>query len=198
MVSRLCPQTAKTLTAAASRYDFVLVPGRYDSSPDHWQSCWQQQLPIWQRIVQKNWDEPDIDRWVGSIKRQRMQHTKPALLVGHSLGALASCCVAIDYPELIAGIMLVAPAEPSKFEVDERVPMADLKLPSLLVASRNDPFMSFNRAEYWASVWQSELVDIGEAGHINAESGFGRWPYGLEIVRMLLEKVDRATSFNVQ
>jgi len=192
MVSRINPQTAEILVAAADRYDFVLVPGRYDSSPDHWQSCWQQQLPIWQRLVQRNWDEPDIDRWVGSIRRLLVQQSKPALLVGHSLGALASCCVAIDYPELVAGIVLVAPAEPSKFEVEERVPAVDLGVPSLLVASRNDPFMSFRRAEHWASIWHSDLVDIGEAGHINAESGFGRWPYGLEVVRMLVEKADQA------
>lgn len=194
MVSGLDQQTVEALIAASSRYDFVLVPGRYDSSPDHWQSCWQRQLPIWQRLVQRNWDEPDIDRWVGSIRRQRAQHARPAVLVGHSLGALASCCVAVDYPELIAGIVLVAPAEPSKFEVEERVPTVDLRVPSMLVASRNDPFMSFRRAEHWASVWHSDLVDIGEAGHINAESGFGRWPYGLEVVRRLVEKMDRCPA----
>ena len=86
--------------------------------------------------------------------------------------------------------MLVAPAEPGKFEVEERIPTRDLGVPSMLVASRNDPFMSFRRAEHWASIWHSELVDIGEAGHINAESGFGGWPYGLNVVRRLVNKVD--------
>lgn len=184
-------ETADALALAATRYALVLVPGRYDSSEDHWQSCWQRQLPIWHRLTQRNWEEPDIDRWVGSIRRLLAQHPRPAILVGHSLGALAACCVAVDHPGLVAGIMLVAPAEPSKFEVDERVPTGDLGVPSMLVASRNDPFMSFRRAEHWASVWHSELVDIGEAGHINAESGFGRWPYGLEVVRELVARTDR-------
>ena len=182
--------TTATLVAAALRYELVLVPGRYDSSDDHWQSCWQRQLPFWHRLVQQNWDEPDIDRWVGSIRRLLAQHSRRAILVGHSLGALASCCVAVDYPEKVAGIALIAPAEPSKFEVEERVPTGDLGVPSILVASRNDPFMRFDRAEHWANLWHSELIDIGEAGHINAESGFGRWPYGLEIIRMLIEKAD--------
>jgi len=57
--------------------------------------------------------------------------------------------------------------------------------------------MSFHRAEYWASVWQSELVDIGEAGHINTESGFGNWPYGLEVVRALVTKVDKASRLTI-
>ena len=190
MVSRAYLETAEALTAAAARYEFVLVPGRYDSGHDHWQSCWERQLPIWHRLVQRNWDEPDIDRWGGSIRRLVAQYTRPAILVGHSLGALASCCVAVDHPELIAGVMLVAPAEPGKFEVEERIPTRDLGVPSMLVASRNDPFMSFRRAEHWASIWHSELVDIGEAGHINAESGFGGWPYGLNVVRRLVNKVD--------
>jgi hypothetical protein len=194
MVSRALLETAEILTAATSRYEFVLVPGRYDSSQDHWQSCWQRQLPIWHRLSQRNWDEPDIERWVGSIRRLLAQRPRRAILVGHSLGALASCCVAVDHPGLVAGIMLVAPAEPDKFEVEDRIPIGDLGVPSVLVASRNDPFMSFRRAEYWAAVWHSALVDIGEAGHINAESGFGRWPYGLEVVRMLVNKVDAASA----
>ena len=197
MVSRAFSENAEILVTAASRYEFVLVPGRYDSSYDHWQSCWGRQLPIWHRVVQRNWDEPDIDRWVGSIRRLLAPHKRRAILVGHSLGALASCCVAVDYPELVAGLMLVAPAEPSKFEAEERIPICDLGVPSMLVASRNDPFMSFRRAEYWASIWHSELVDIGEAGHINTESGFGSWPYGLEVVRMLVKKVDQASHLTI-
>lgn len=197
MAARAFAETVELLTAARSRYEFVLIPGRYDSSHDHWQSCWERQVPIWHRLVQRNWDEPDIDRWVGSTRRLLAQQKRRAILVGHSLGALASCCVAVDHPEFVAGIMLVAPAEPSKFEAEERIPTVDLGVPSMLVASRNDPFMSFHRAEYWASVWQSELVDIGEAGHINTESGFGNWPYGLEVVRALVTKVDKASRLTI-
>ncbi|MDR3414506.1 MAG: alpha/beta hydrolase [Formivibrio sp.] len=192
MESRVLSQTEETLIAAASRYEFVLIPGRYDSSQDHWQSYWQNQLPIWQRLTQRNWNDPDIERWIGSLRRLLAPCKRRAILVGHSLGALASCCVAVDHPDLVAGLMLVAPAEPGKFEVEDRVPVHDLGVPSILVASHNDPFMSLSRAEHWASVWRSDLVDIGEAGHINVESGFGRWPYGLEIIRMLVEKADQA------
>ncbi len=114
------------------------------------------------------------------------------LLVGHSLGALASCCVAIEMPGRIRGLMLVAPAEPVRFHAEAAVPERALDVPSTVIASQNDPFMSFARAEHWAATWGSDLVDLGEAGHINAESGFGPWRFGRELLARLVVKVDAA------
>ena len=67
----------------------MLVPGRFNSGAEHWQSIWEQDLPIWKRVAQRNWDDADIHRWTGSLRRLLAQGTRPALLVGHSLGALA-------------------------------------------------------------------------------------------------------------
>jgi predicted alpha/beta hydrolase family esterase len=88
--------------------------------------------------------------------------------------------------------MLVAPAEPARFDAEDAVPECALGVPSVLVASRNDPFMSFARAEHWARVWHSELIDLGEAGHVNVESGFGAWSFGKEVLLRLVERVDSA------
>jgi predicted alpha/beta hydrolase family esterase len=54
--------------------------------------------------------------------------------------------------------------------------------------------MDFARAEHWARVWGSELVDLGDAGHINVESGFGAWTFGKEVLRRLVEKADAAPA----
>ena len=105
---------------------------------------------------------------------------RPAVLVGHSFGALAACRLIQTQKVNIAGIVMVAPAEPSLFELDEAVLPERLRVPSLLFASRNDPLMTFKRAQYWAECWGGRLIDLGDAGHINAESGFGDWNYGLE------------------
>jgi hypothetical protein len=32
-----------------------------------------------------------------------------------------------------------------------------------------------------ADDWGAALVDLGDAGHVNADSGFGPWPEGLEL-----------------
>ncbi len=187
-----CIKIEESLRAASSRYDFVLVPGRFNSGAEHWQSIWEQDLPIWKRLAQRNWADADIHRWTGSLRRLLVQCTRPALLVGHSLGALASCVLAIELPAAVGGLMLVAPAEPARFDAEDAVPECALGVPSVLVASRNDPFMSFARAEHWARVWDSELIDLGEAGHVNVESGFGAWSFGKEVLLRLVERVDSA------
>lgn len=170
------------LELALMRFELVLVPGLYDSGPDHWQSCWQRRFPVWRRVSQRNWNVADIDLWIDAIRRTLSQCQRPAVLIGHSLGALSSCALLENELPSVAGLMLVAPAEPAKFELEDRVHSRKLPVPSVVVASHNDPLMRFDRAEYWASAWGSRLVDLGEAGHINAEAGFGCWPYGLSIL----------------
>ncbi|WP_109111488.1 alpha/beta hydrolase [Azospirillum sp. TSO35-2] len=182
------------LSEASARYSFVLVPGLYDSGPEHWQTHWQARHGFWQRIAQRDWNTADIERWIGAIRRLLGPRSRPAILVGHSFGALASCCLAADRSHAIAGLMVVAPAEPSRFEAEDRVPTTPLGVPAVVVASHNDPVMRFPRAVHWAGAWQAELVDLGEAGHINAEAGFGPWPYGLRILRALVARVDAGTG----
>jgi uncharacterized protein len=59
------------------------------------------------------------------------------------------------------------------------IPRDPLPFPSLVVASRTDPYCSYERAEDFAYAWGAAIVDAGEAGHINTEAGFGPWPEGL-------------------
>lgn len=183
-------ETDVALAEAAARYDFVLVPGLYDSGPEHWQSFWQARHGFWLRVTQSRWNNPDIGLWVDAIYRLLSTRRQPAILVGHSFGALASCCVTAEGRYPVAGLMLVAPAEPAKFEVEDSVPATPLHVPTVVVASHNDPVIRFGRTVYWSKVWNADLADVGEAGHINAEAGFGPWPYGLEILKTLVATID--------
>lgn len=170
-------------------YTLVLVPGLRDSDEHHWQSCWGRRFPFWKRIQQKNWLEPDIENWVSAITRELAMCPLPAILVGHSFGALASCRLLQTRRVNVAGVVMVAPAEPALFGLDEAIQPTPLPVPCIIFASRNDPLMPFARAHYWATRWRGHLIDIGEAGHINSESGFGEWSYGLERLTEFCEQL---------
>lgn len=177
------------LNALHESLEFVLVPGLNDSGPDHWQSIWHARFPNWKRISQSRWSTPDIDGWLSAINRTLDECTRPAILIGHSLGALASYNAAFCHDRRISGVFLVAPAEPMRFELEHRVYPLPLEVPSVVVASHDDPLMTFESAEIWASHWGSDMVDVGFAGHINAEAGFGPWPYGLNVLYRFAEKL---------
>ncbi|MFZ4255712.1 MFS transporter [Raoultella terrigena] len=109
--------------------------------------------------------------------------------VGHSFGALASCRLLQTQQVNVAGLVMVAPAEPAFFGLEEAIQPTMLSVPCILFASKNDPLMPFSRAQYWATCWGGHLIDIGEAGHINSESGYGEWQYGLERLTEFCEQL---------
>ena len=75
------------------------------------------------------------------------------------------------------------PAEAKSFG---EVPLTRLGFHTRVVASHDDPYGSFEHANRCAAAWGSELCDVGNAGHINAESGLGDWPTGEALLRSLL------------
>ncbi|HWG06077.1 MAG TPA: alpha/beta hydrolase, partial [Beijerinckiaceae bacterium] len=109
------------------------------------------------------------------------------VLIAHSLGCVAVAHAAAAFPAgLVRGALLVAPASARSIEATEAIdqafipiPIEPLPFPSLLIASRTDQFASFEEAEEMAGLWGSLLLDAGDAGHINSESGHGPWPEGL-------------------
>jgi predicted alpha/beta hydrolase family esterase len=60
-----------------------------------------------------------------------------------------------------------------------------LPFPTILVASRNDPYTTFAQFQRYAEDWGSELFDAGEAGHLDTASGYGPWPGGKRMVEAL-------------
>lgn len=166
----------------AQRFDFVLVPGFKNSGPHHWQSEWEALTPAFKRVTQLRWDERAVDRWVTAISRTLAKCDKPAILIGHSLGAVAACSLPEADHGKVAGLFIVAPPEPSMFHAEDVIPTTRLFAPAVVIASRDDPVMSFSRTRWFAERWGARLVDLGEAGHINCEAGFGVWRGGLELL----------------
>ncbi|MBV8503922.1 MAG: alpha/beta hydrolase [Paucibacter sp.] len=156
----------------------LIVPGLNDSGPAHWQTWLQQQYPDSRRVVQRDFERADLQRW-----SERIQSTLETaggddwIAVAHSFGVLALVDhLSAHIASPIREVLLVAPAEPDRFGLAELLPHHRLAVQSTLVASQNDPWMTFGSAQRWAARWGSNLVNLGRVGHINAESGFGPFP----------------------
>jgi len=167
--------------------DIVIVPGYTNSGPEHWQTRWERKLSTTRRMEQDAWDRPVRDAWTSRLRETVDACRRPVVLVAHSLGVITVVHAApILPPDVVRGAFLVAPADVEDLDVIPvmdpsfaPVPRDPLPFPSLLVASRSDPYCSYERAEDLAFAWGSALLDAGEAGHINTESGYGPWPEGL-------------------
>jgi predicted alpha/beta hydrolase family esterase len=171
------------------QFRVLIAPGLHNSGPEHWQSRWQRLFPAFERIEQDDWEVPDLPRWSARVDQVRQRDRRPTLVVAHSFGSLATVHSLARDPAGIAGVLMVAPADPDKFDVASLLPQQTLPVPSIMVGSSNDPWMAAPRAELWARRWGSRFINGGALGHINAESGLGDWPEGLETLYLLAEKV---------
>lgn len=160
----------------------LMLPGWRSSGPAHWQTKWEQLDTSFTRVQQDDWERPSLDAWRARLDAAL---TGPSVLVAHSLG----CLLAVRARKHVAAALLVAP--PRVDGVPELAsftdpPLMTLPFPSVVVASRNDPFCDFGHAEQLAAAWGSGLVDAGARGHLNGESNLGTWPEGRAVLRALL------------
>lgn len=169
----------------------LVFPGIGNSGPLHWQSLWEQTHPDFVRISQRDWNHPVCDEWV-SVLEDSVQHVgAPVVIVAHSLACLAVAHWAMKTQCSIKAALLVAVPDPESPQFPaEATGFAPLQkqrftFPSIVVASTNDPFGSLQHSQTCASAWGSRLINIGNAGHVNAESGLGAWDEGYEMLQQL-------------
>lgn len=182
----------------------LIVPGLFNSEPEHWQSHWERTLPGVERVDQADWERPTLGDWTASLA-EAVRQRPGAILVAHSLGcALVAHYANISGGRHIGGALLVAPADVYKRTRAGRLlsgfsplPQSALPFPSTVVASRNDPYVAFERAARFALKWEARFVDLGLAGHINVASGHTAWPEGLSLLRDLGDRCAEAVSVPV-
>ncbi|MDW7747145.1 alpha/beta hydrolase [Halomonas sp.] len=175
-------------------YHCLIVPGWQGSGDDHWQTHWQSRLPHTSRTRVGSWQEPELDDWIGALNRATRRIDSPILLVAHSLGCItvAHWAARQASSSKVAGALLVAPADVERGSVSRPlasfapIPMHRLPFPSLVVGSTNDPAASARRAANFATAWDSELVVLDDAGHLNPASGHREWEEGFALLQRLV------------
>lgn len=173
----------------------LIVPGLHDSPGDHWQSWLQRRHRDAVRVRQRHWDQPDLDEWAAGIARaiEGVRSRGPFVAVAHSFGVLALLRHLVVQPQgPIAAALLVAPADPDWFGVGHLLPPSALRMPATLVLSRTDPWLSLSAGWALARRWQLPVVDLGNAGHINVESGHQRLPLAQRWVQVQLQRGARS------
>ena len=143
----------------ASDTPVLILPGFGNSGPQHWQTLWELRHPDWRRVNLGQWDAPACDDWV---------HRSARIPKGAFLVAVPDP-KGVSFPAAAHGFV--------------PVPLVPFMFRSLVVASANDQLGSLAHAKHCAMAWGSMFIDIGEAGHINADSGHGEWDEGYELFR---------------
>ena len=165
--------------------DILIIPGYTNSGPEHWQTRWETKLSTARRVEQAEWSKPVREDWIARVADAVNASDKPVVLVAHSLGVPTTIHAIPHFRKPVAGGFFVAPPDVANPEIRPKhlmtfgpYPRDPLPFPSMTVASRNDPFSAYEVTEDIATAWGSLLLDAGEAGHINADSGYGPWPEG--------------------
>jgi predicted alpha/beta hydrolase family esterase len=180
----------------------LIIPGLFDSGPDHWQSHWVATRPRAVRVELGRWHAPSRDLWVAHLDRAIGRQRGPVVLVAHSLGCLAVAWWARDASAArlckVQAALLVAPPDVDRVDAHALLqpfaPAPSVALPfrSLLVASRDDRYADFASLARLADIWAADLADVGLLGHINAESDLGDWPQGQSLLDRLITGHDDA------
>jgi predicted alpha/beta hydrolase family esterase len=180
----------------------LIIPGLHNSGPAHWQTWLQEQHRHSVRVEQDDWQQPDLEAWARRIASTlKAAGPGPWLAVAHSFGCLALArhvlrqthgddAYLAQVPTLRAAL-LVAPAEPQKFNVAHLLPQQPWPLHTTVVASQTDPWMTAQSAHLWAQRWGSGYIDLGDAGHINTEAGFGPLPLARRWAVAMAQKLVR-------
>ena len=130
-----------------------------------------------------DFDTPKLAVWLFELKKE-LEDFKPDIVICHSLANTlwfhlcnTTKMLNVEKLYLIAPPSLTCTIE----EIQEFFP---LKAPKnlhakevLLVTSTNDPYLTQGEAQELQQSLNIKMEVIQNAGHINAESGFGEWPW---------------------
>ncbi|MFI5019335.1 MAG: RBBP9/YdeN family alpha/beta hydrolase, partial [Dongiales bacterium] len=100
-------------------FDILILPGRDNAGPDHWQTQWEQAFPTMRRVQQAEWRTPVFADWSQRLTEAVQRCRKPVLLVAHSLGtSLVMRWAEEAKVGAVTGAFLVAPSDRDRPSTD--------------------------------------------------------------------------------
>ena len=132
---------------------------------------------------------PSKNRWMGQVKAL-LKEFKPQIVLCHSLantlwfhlcheGEIA----AVEHLYLVAPPRLDCTIETISSFFPVTPPQNLFARNVQLVTSTTDPYMTPEEAQALQKALDVPMHVLEDAGHINADSGYGEWPWMLERVR---------------
>lgn len=169
----------------------LILHGWHGSDAPHWQAWLSQELVLDNCIVAfpqlPDKMSPDKEVWVEEALAVA-EAFRPDVVIAHSLGNILWFHLCSRLSHTAKKLLLCAPprdlGEIHEVETFFPAPLPDNLHASevLMVASDSDPYLSVEEARSLAAHLEVPLKLITDAGHINAASGFGPWPWAKEWV----------------
>lgn len=171
----------------------LILHGWGGSNFPHWQSWLAGEIAKDYGTVSflefSDYEFPNFGVWKKELL-EHMKEFKPDIVICHSLANTLwfQLCNA-NAIEKIEKLYLVAPPSLNS-KIAEIESFFPLDMPTnphaketLLVASTNDPYMSMGEAKELQESLGVEMIVLEDAGHINADSGYGEWPWILKKIK---------------
>ena len=167
----------------------LILHGLGGSDYPHWQAQLAADLIKQHYVVSfpsfPNRNNPKLEEWKSELKKE-LKHFNPDIVVCHSLANVLWFHSCDEIEISLEKLMLVAPV--SRNRVVEAAstfypyPIAkDLKAKEvIMLASTNDPYMTEEEALELKEHLSVEIKVLKNAGHINADSGYGSHDFALE------------------
>lgn len=173
----------------------LILHGLGGSDFPHWQAqlaidLIKQNTPVsFPSLPNKN--NPDLSEWKKFIKKE-IEHFKPTVVVCHSLANHLWFHLCDELDIMLDKLMMVAPVRNEELESAKTffpypIP-SDLKSHEVIMAaSTNDPYMNVEEAIRLQSKLKVGMRLLEEAGHINADSGYGKLDCALDWINANIE-----------
>ena len=171
----------------------LLLHGWGGSDSPHWQSWLASEIAKDYGTVSflkfSDFDFPNKNRWKEELLKELVDF-KPNIVICHSLANILwfHLCNEENIKDVEKLFLVAVPS--LKCEVEEIKSFFPVKAPKnlhakevLLVASTNDPYMTQDEAKEVQTLLGVEMEILVDAGHINSDSGYGKWSWMLNKIK---------------